>query len=211
MAQTSDQAPTALVRGEAATRRRGAELEAAIFAAVFELLGTVGYNRLTMEGVASTARTGKAALYRRWGDKNALIVDALRSSIPSPADAPSRGNLREDLLALLSRIRDALDSSYGAPFQALKAEPGPGAGLVHAAVRERVFAPYRELVTRVLRAAAERGEVRPDAVATEESAALVANVGPAMLVHRHFLEGPGLPDEFVVSIIDEVILPMLRP
>lgn len=210
-AKTTDQAPTPLGKAEPATRRRGVELETAIYAAVFELLGAVGYARLTMDGVAIAAHTGKAALYRRWPDKNALIVDALRASLPSPVDVSSRRSLREDMLALLMRIRDALESSYGVTFQALKAEPGPCAGLVHAAVRERVFAPYRELVIRALTEAAARGEVRSDAIATQQSATLVANVGPAMLIHRHFLEGPDLPDEFVVSVIDEVVMPMLRP
>jgi AcrR family transcriptional regulator len=199
------------VTSEAQTRRRGEALQQAIYEAVFEQLGKVGYGRLTMEGVAAAARTGKAALYRRWPDKNALIVDALRSAMPTTADVPGTGDLRTDLLALLMRMRDALDSSYGATFQGLKAEPGPGAGLVHAAVRDRVFAPYRRLVADLLRAGVLRGEVRPEVTATEQSTVLVADVGPAMLIHRHFLEGPDLPDDFVVSVVDEIVLPMLRP
>ncbi|MFG2042357.1 TetR-like C-terminal domain-containing protein [Dactylosporangium sp. NPDC048998] len=192
------------------TRRRGEALQQAIFEAVFEQLGKVGYGRLTMEGVAAAARTGKAALYRRWPDKNALIVDALRAAMPSTADVPSTGELRADILALLMRMRDALESSYGATFQVLKAEPGPGASLVHAAVRDRVFAPYRRLVGDALRAGVQRGEVRPEVTATEESTVLAANVGPAMLIHRHFLEGPDLPDDFIIAVVDGVVLPMLR-
>jgi hypothetical protein len=56
-----------------------------------------------------------------------------------------------------------------------------------------------------------RGEVRPEVTATEQSTVLVADVGPAMLIHRHFLEGPDLPDDFVTSVVDEIVLPMLGP
>src|SRR6185369_1774622 len=174
---------TAAPTREGATRRRGLALEQAIYDAVFELLGTVGYGRLTMEGVAARARTGKASLYRRWNDKDALIVDALRASLPS-ADVPAQATVRADLLELLRRIRDALEFSYGAAFQALKAEAGPGAELVHAAIRERVFAPYRQLTLAALRRGVERGEVRADAVSD-----IVATVGPAMLVHHNFIDG----------------------
>ncbi|MFB8174237.1 TetR/AcrR family transcriptional regulator [Kitasatospora purpeofusca] len=189
-----------------ATRRRGPELEQAIFDAVFQQLTTVGYGRLTMDSVAATAGTGKGSLYRRWPDKNALIVDALRASLPSPSDVPPQGDLRSDLLALLTRIRDALESSYGVTFQALKAEPGPGAGLVHQAVRERVFAPYRELFLAALARGAAKGEVDPAVLTT-----VVANAGPAMLIHRYFLEGAGIPDDFIVDVVDQVLLRMVRP
>jgi len=195
----------ATVSERPATRRRGAELERAIFDSVFDQISKLGYARLTMEGVAAAARTGKATLYRRWPDKNALIVDALRAALPSPAEVPPQDGLRADFLALLRCLRSALESSYGATFQALKAEPGAGAGLVHAAIGERVFAPYREMALRALARGVERGEVRPEAVT-----AMVANVGPAMLIQTYFLEDPVISDDFLVEVVDTVILPMIR-
>lgn len=72
-------------------RRRGKELEQAIFEAALDQLTSGGFARLTMEGVASAARTGKAALYRRWASKVDLVVDALDSTLPRPADTPTSG------------------------------------------------------------------------------------------------------------------------
>ena len=80
------------------TRRRGETLEHAIFDAVLDELQAVGYAGLTMEGVAARARTGKAALYRRWPCREDLIVDALHYALPSLADPPDHGNVRDDLL-----------------------------------------------------------------------------------------------------------------
>ena len=43
------------------TRRRGKELEDALYDATLAELAAVGYGGLTMEGIAARARTGKAA------------------------------------------------------------------------------------------------------------------------------------------------------
>src|SRR6266496_1702615 len=57
-------------------RRRGATLEQAIHAAVFNELAEVGYAAFTIESVANRARTGKGSIYRRWPTKQELVLDA---------------------------------------------------------------------------------------------------------------------------------------
>src|SRR6266545_1301222 len=141
---------------DAQTRRRGEALERAIFTAVLDQLCTVGYPGVTMEGIAACAHTGKAALYRRWASKEDLIVDALEHVLPSMADLPDHGNLRDDMLD-------------------------------------------------VLRRAIERGEARPDAIET-----LAAEVGPAMVAQRFLAEGPPVPDSYLVSVVDDVVIPLVR-
>ena len=104
------------------TRRRGQTLERAIYDAVLDQLQTVGYVGLTMEGVATRAHTGKAALYRRWPRKEDLVVDALEHALPSPTDLPDHGNVRDDLLDLLCRMTAMLNSPAGCALQCLLAE-----------------------------------------------------------------------------------------
>src|SRR5690349_4476300 len=112
----------------AGTRRRGDALQRAIYDAVVDQLATAGYDGLTMEGVAAAARTGKAALYRRWSGKEDLVLDALRATLPSPADVPRHDDLRADLLAVLHSLRDGWDAAQGTAFQVFKAATGPGKG-----------------------------------------------------------------------------------
>ncbi|MDT0306482.1 helix-turn-helix domain-containing protein [Streptomyces sp. DSM 44917] len=78
------------------TRRCGRVLEQAIHDAVFAQLERVGYARLTMDGVAAEAHTGRATLYRRWADKDELVLDALCHALPSPVVIPLRGALRPE-------------------------------------------------------------------------------------------------------------------
>ena len=106
-------------------RRRGAVLERAILDAALEQLSTVGWNGLTMEGVAAGAQTGKAAVYRRWPSKEDLVADALKSGLPRLDRAPDLGSVREDLLALCRSARDAMFSLPGSAVRAVIHECDP--------------------------------------------------------------------------------------
>jgi AcrR family transcriptional regulator len=185
-------------------RRRGETLERAIYDAVFDQLQTVGYVGLTMEGVAAGAHTGKAALYRRWPRKEDLVVDALEHALPSPADLPDHGDVREDLLDLLRRLAAMLNSPTGCALQCLMAEidrDHPFARLLHQRVKE----PRKQMFLNLLRRAADRGQVRPEAASP-----LVAEVGPALVMQRFLAEGPPVSDDYVVSVVDDVVMPLLR-
>jgi AcrR family transcriptional regulator len=187
------------------TRRRGDALEHAIFDAVLHQLQSVGYTRLTMEGVAACARTGKAALYRRWPCKEDLVVDAIDHALPSLDDLPDHGDVREDLLDLLRRMAAMVNSPTGCALKCLLAEVDRDHQF-SAVLHERVLAPRKRGFLAVLRRAADRGQVRPEA-ATQ----LVAEVGLAMVVQRFLVDGPPVPDDYVVSVLDEVVMPLLRP
>src|SRR5690242_10940175 len=78
-------------RPTAPQRRRGRALELAIFEATLEQLTSGGFARMTMEGVAGAAQTGKAALYRRWPSKLELVLDALGFTLSPPTDTPDLG------------------------------------------------------------------------------------------------------------------------
>lgn len=182
-------------------RRHGSELEQAIFNAVFSELSNVGFTRMTMDRVALAAHTGKAALYRRWSNKKELVLDALRSALPSPTDIRPARHVRDDLIALLSCIREAADTTQAGPFHVMASE---GDGECRALFEQRVLKPCKELILEALRRGADRGEVAARAVDP-----LIASVGPAMLV-EHVLAGGGrITDELVTSIVDRVLLPLV--
>src|SRR5436305_10798418 len=81
----------------AALRRRGAALEDAIRAAAFDELTEVGYTAFSVESVAARARTGKSSIYRRWPTKAGLVLDALCTELPTPAQCGLEMEMPPDL------------------------------------------------------------------------------------------------------------------
>ncbi|MGW6984508.1 TetR/AcrR family transcriptional regulator [Streptomyces sp. NPDC054932] len=187
-------------------RRRGPELERAILDAALEQLGTVGWNALTMEGVAVGAHTGKAALYRRWPSKADLVAEALRTDLPRIGDIPDCGSIREDLHLLCVRMRDVMHSRAGQALRALLHEcdhmhADRFRGVIWSGLHEPAQRLIRELVGRGI----ERGDVRPDATGP-----FVVDVIPAMLMYRAKVCGSEWGDADIAALIDEVMVPLLR-
>ena len=103
-------------RGPDAERLHQGEDQAGAEAAWNELVD-VGFAGLTMESVAARARTGVAALYRRWANKDQLVLAAIEHyGRAHPVEIPDSGTLRGDLLALLTSM-----SSARATFMAVAA------------------------------------------------------------------------------------------
>jgi AcrR family transcriptional regulator len=190
----------------AALRRRGSVLERAILAAALEQLGTVGWAGLTMEGVAAGAQTGKAAVYRRWPSKQALVADALRNGLPQIGDPPDLGSVRADLLELVAQIRTVMYSPGGQALWSVIDECGQEvAEPLRALILQQVVEPGKGHIMEVVRRGIRRGEVRADATVD-----IVADVVPALLMYRSRLDGRMSAGRDFAEIVDEVMLPLLR-
>ena len=192
----------------ASMRRRGEVLRRAIFDAALEQLSTVGWKQMTMEGVAACAQTGKAALYRRWPSKEDLVMAALEDSLPLVSStAPDRGHLRDDLIGLLDQMRTVMASQAGCALRAMLDEiEHEHSKAFHALIHQKVLEPGRQVLIGVLRRGLERGEVRAGA-----DIELLADVGPAMMMYRAKVSGGEVTVEYPVRLVDEVLMPMLRP
>ncbi|MEY9876874.1 AcrR family transcriptional regulator [Streptacidiphilus sp. MAP12-33] len=190
-----------------AVRRRGPALEQAIFEATLEQLIASGYARLSMEAVATAAQTGKASLYRRWDSKEQLVLDALSASLPPAGAPPDTGDLRTDLLAVLAGLRVAMSSRPGCAARAVISEldherAAAFIGLVH----RQILDPAHLLLLQVIRAAAERGEVR-----LEVATPMVLDLVPAMMMYRTKTRQGRFTEQEAQALVDEVLLPVLRP
>ncbi|GII97475.1 TetR/AcrR family transcriptional regulator [Sinosporangium siamense] len=183
------------------TRRRGEALRRAIFDAVVEQLGTVGYAKLSTNSVAAAAGTGKAALYRRWSNKEELVREALKDLLPPPPEIEPGTPLREGLLELLRYLNQTLFDSKGAAFQAVAAAGGGETEKLRVLFHETVTVPCQERIAEL---------VRRHASVPESQERLIVMTGPAMLMY-HCLSGqPKSTDHQVENIVDELLLPYLR-
>jgi AcrR family transcriptional regulator len=85
-------------------RPRSARVDQAIISSVIALLaeGTTA-EALSIEAVAARAGVGKATIYRRWPNKEALLVDAV-ASLKGPPPQIAGESVRDDLVVLLRPI-----------------------------------------------------------------------------------------------------------
>jgi AcrR family transcriptional regulator len=187
------------------SRRRGDVLVDAIHDAVMAELAVNGYDALSIEAVADRAGTGKASIYRRWPTKLELVLDAVDTRMPSLGTAPDTGSLREDLLVLLRRIARHMNSRAGGALRACLTDVKHHHELA-GAVRERLIEPRKLVMLDILHRGADRGEVRPDALSDR-----VVELGPMLLYAERQQRGSSIRDADVVAIVDEVLVPLLRP
>jgi len=186
------------------TRRRGKQLADAIYDAVLSGINLDGFDALTMEGIAARARTGKSALYRRWSSREEVVLDALLHRLPNLDAEPDTGTVRDDVLEHLRCMVDTMTTPAGQAMWTILRNPSSGRAIVEA-IDGRVIEPHQQTMLKILRRGVARGEVRPDAVNR-----LVAQVGPILIRQHHVVAGlPSIAD--VVQIVDQVVIPMLRP
>ncbi len=185
-------------------RRRGDALHTAIFEATLTELTAVGYAELKMEHVANRARAGKGSLYRRWASRAELVADAVHHTIPSCAERPDTGSVREDLLSCLRGFATLLNGPSGEAIRGLMADTIRNPDLMDV-VRARFIDPGVNLFLDVLRRGAARGEVRTTALTPR-----IASLGPDLLREYFLVHRPPIPDRALIEMVDEVIIPLIR-
>jgi AcrR family transcriptional regulator len=84
-----------------AGRRRSEQSRLAILTAAYELVAEIGYARLTIEGIAARAGTGKQTIYRWWPSKADVVLDALATKADLHIPIPDEGSFAADLRAFL--------------------------------------------------------------------------------------------------------------
>lgn len=186
------------------SRRRGEVLERALYEATLAELAEVGYGKLTMEGIAARAHTGKAALYRRWASKHDLVHAALVFALPPVPEPRSGRSARDSLLTLFTAHRDVLAGKTAFP----------GLDTIHQLLHEpemriifadAVVGPRLKITDSILQAAVEAGDIDPAMITP-----LTARIGPALINH-HFLLTGAPPNRRELSLIVDTVIPARGP
>ncbi|GAA3392535.1 TetR/AcrR family transcriptional regulator [Cryptosporangium minutisporangium] len=188
-------------------RKRDHSRDPEILDAALDVLAETGYDGMTLDQVAGRAKAGKATLYRRWPSKAELVIDAIacmKKEDLRPEALPDTGTLRGDLLAMIKppTIQDAkrkLQIMTGV-VSMLSKHPELGDALRAAMIEPRAAANRF-----LLRRAIERGEIRPDC-----DVDFLALLSPSMTVYRTLIQQRPVDQAFLVSIIDEILLPAVR-
>ncbi|WXK79560.1 TetR/AcrR family transcriptional regulator [Streptomyces sirii] len=182
-------------------RPRSAEADHAILRATRAALVDLGWGRLTMSDVAARAGVAKTTLYRRWANKNELVVDAV-AVLFDELELPDRGSLRADIEGVVLQ------------FGALLARPETKTALMAVvaesttdeALRERIRSAIvdrqKRLVLLGRARAQDRGELPPDtpgedgARAAARNMDLIFDVIAGAVVHRTLVSGEPVDAEW---------------
>ncbi|WP_433222566.1 TetR/AcrR family transcriptional regulator [Dactylosporangium sp. CS-047395] len=188
------------------TRRRGTELEDAILAAGWDVLVERGYHGFTYEAVAERAGTSRPVLYRRWPQREDLLLATVaRSWSAAPIEIPDTGHLREDMLGFL-RNADAGRSRtimlVGVQLMEYFRETGTSFDELRAHLRPP---GQRNGCEVIVERAVGRGEL-PDVPYPARVVVLPFD----LLRHDLLMTMRSVPDEKIVEIVDVIWLPLLR-
>jgi AcrR family transcriptional regulator len=177
-------------------RPRSARVDEAIVSSVIDMLVEgIGAESLSIEAVAARAGVGKATIYRRWANKDALLVDAV-ASLKGPLPEVAGESVRDDLVALLRPVGRSTTTKAATVLPCLIAELKRSPMLNQC--YQRIVEPRRQLIRDVLWRGIGKGELRPD---FDVEVVLALLVGPvlvqSMLNWNPALDGEKLPEQIV--------------
>ena len=169
------------------------------------LLQEHGYDGLTVDAVAMTARASKATVYRRWPSKAELVLAAFIEGIRQVAVPPDTGTLRGDLLRVGQLVCEQAcqqASTIRAVLVEVSRNPALNDVMQHEFVDQR-----KALIQHILRQAVERGEIDRAAISNE-----LWDLLPGYLIFRSIMAMRPPTQRTVQALVDDVIIPALtRP
>ena len=181
-------------------RPRSTRADEAIIEAVLDLLGEgTPIELVSIEAVATRAGVGKATIYRRWPNKDALLLDAVRA-LKGPVPEPAGLSLRDDLVMLARAMGRNRDPRVARIMPCLIPE-------MHRNPEQyrlyQEFVEQRRAVTRrVLERGVQTGELRAD---LDIELAMTLLAGP-ILIQRLMRWHPDLDDETLPERVVDAVL-----
>lgn len=176
--------------------------ETELLAVTLRLLQQHGYDGLTLDAVAASARASKATVYRRWPSKAELVVAAFIEGIRQVAVAPETGTLRGDLLRLGHLVCEQAFQHAGT-IRAVLVEVSRNPALNNA-MQHQFLDQRKALVQHILRQAVERGEIDEAAIIDE-----LWDLLPGYLIFRSIMASRPPTQRTVQTLVDGVIIPAL--
>ncbi|WP_329257604.1 TetR/AcrR family transcriptional regulator [Actinoallomurus sp. NBC_01490] len=182
-------------------RPRSERADKAIVEATVDLLAEEGgVTGVSIEAVAARAGVGKTTIYRRWPNKEALIIDAL-AALKEPFPAPVGASVRDDLVAIAQAfVSNKTDRKRLDCYWSIMGGAERYPDLMARFTRE-VIEPRRDVIRLVLRRGVASGELRAD---LDVETTLWLIMGALAQRARAFGVGP-VPDDFATRVVDTLM------
>jgi AcrR family transcriptional regulator len=181
-------------------RPRSEQAEHAIIEATLDLFAERGFEGVCVEAVAARAGVGKATIYRRWPNKEELLLAAL-SSMKSPIPELKGVSVRDDLVAMLTVMAaDKADPRKARRYALLLGE-GQKYPRLMARYKETVVEPRHEALRAVIRRGIATGELRADT-----DVEIVRLVLTGTILAKEKSAAGELNGDFAARVVDELLL-----
>ena len=142
-------------------RPRSAKSHQAILKATLELLGEVGFEAMSIEGISTRAGVGKSTIYRRYSSKEELVADAIEN-IRQDLVIPNTGNLWSDLDELVENAAQITLTPLGRQTVAKIISSACGNSQFARVYWTKYLQPRREAFAVVIERAKTRNEIQID-------------------------------------------------
>ena len=195
-------------QGQARPRRRlggrSARVRAAVFEATLQVLQERGYEFTSIAEIAERAGVHETSIYRRWGTKEALLVEAVLARTEEVIRVPDTGALRSDLVQLLEELRMFFQSPLGAAITQLLVSTAGDPEMT--AARQTYWSRRFTLVKVMFERAVQRGEIRASIDPQLLTETVIGPLYVRLLLTNEPLHGD-LPEQIVDLVLHGVEVP----
>ncbi|MGV9264962.1 TetR/AcrR family transcriptional regulator [Kitasatospora sp. NPDC003701] len=178
---------------------RAARVRQAVLAATMEVLAEEGIARLSIAGVAARAGVNETTVYRRWGTREKLVLDAMLAGSDEGIPVPDTGSVRTDLAAFARALAAYLATPAGRAVARAAALSSDDPDLAEA--WQTFWQSRLDQAGAIIGRAVERGELPTD---TDTALALELLCSPlqtrSVLGHRPI--EPDLPERLTDMVLD---------
>ena len=175
-------------------RPRSARAHQAVVKATLKLIAQHGIDATSVDAIADASRVSKATIYNHWSTKEELCLEAI-GRVCGDLPVFESGNPKADLADLVRHVAHAPENKAQRRIWPRVMSHAMGHLALARALRDRFDQPRRIEVSRIVKVAISRGQLRPD---VDIDLALDLLFGPVM--HRYFASIPmpvDLPDRVV--------------
>ncbi|CAG4912603.1 TetR/AcrR family transcriptional regulator [Acidithrix sp. C25] len=184
------------------TRRRGCELEEAIFGAAREELCSKGLLAFSIERVAELSCTSKASIYRRWPNKTELVIAAVEPLLPRIKVPDQSSDLTNDLISAARSVVEGFNAPSGKIALALILESRRKDEL-RELVDKRIAEPRRMIFRNIME------QHQSQLALDKQELNRVGDLIPSLIIHAALANGlpinEDLPEEIVINLVTPLI------
>ncbi|MGW3496844.1 TetR/AcrR family transcriptional regulator [Streptomyces sp. NPDC001020] len=167
-------------------------MRSAVLAATVDVLTERGLAGTTIGAVARAAGVHETSVYRRWGTRENLILEALTEQLDATMPVPDTGHVHDDLAAYFGALARLLATAQGEALLRLSAERDD-------TLPDRRLPYWTERLERgavMVRRGVERGELAPDT-----DPGLVIEAISGALFTRALISGAPLDEDLAARLV----------